>query len=184
MLRDAPWPGEPGMQKHRVPGSPQLVLGHPLSDYTAPASFVLQKVGMWRLRPKFPKAKLLRPPNNMTPKSLENLLPVFHFGVCVSFPHPCTNPSGEGKTKQGAKHPEKLALAAWILRHPLSCPPELGKKMWAQLGRSRPAHSPSELLVFAATSSFYRFGCAELRGYYRSNCLLPLSPPPSRPLFM
>lgn len=41
-----------------------------------------------------------------------------------------------------------------------------------------PTHSPSELLGFAATSSFYRFGCAERRGYYRSKPVLSLLPRP------
>lgn len=129
----------------------------------------------------FPKLPWIR---NKTPKSLKNLLPVFHFAVCVCFPHLCTNPSRKEEGGQGAVQLPKPAVAAWVPGHPL---PSFALRSGETSGlcRSRSARPPSELLVFAATSSFYRFGCAERRGYYRSNAVLSLFPPPrSRPLFM
>lgn len=66
-----------------------------------PAPFALQEMRMWGFGLKLPATqrfpKTPRPQNKtITPKSLESLLPVFHFCVCVSFPHPLKNPSREG----------------------------------------------------------------------------------------
>lgn len=119
-------------------------------------------------------------PRNKMPKSVKSLLPVFHFGVCVCFSHPAQTLPERGREKVGggghrAEQRPKPAVAERVPRRPcpaLRCGERCG------LGWSRPARSPSELLVFAATSSFYRFGCAERRGYYRSNAALSLFPRP------
>lgn len=76
---------------------------------------------------------------------------------------------------QGAEQLPKPAVATRVPRRPLPSF-ALSRRDRSGLCRSRPARSLSELLVFAATSSFYRFGCAERRGYYRSNAVLSLFP--------
>lgn len=51
--------------------------------------------------PKMESFPKLPWPRTKMPKSLKNLLPVFHFAVCVCLPHPCTNPSRKGEKKVG-----------------------------------------------------------------------------------
>lgn len=53
-------------------------------------------------------------PRNKTPKSLKNLLPVFHFAVCVCFPHPCTNPSRKGEKKGGTGSSAAPPSRLWL----------------------------------------------------------------------
>lgn len=100
-----------------VLGSPELVLGHPLPIYAAPGPIWVASDGHAGLRIKVPETerfpKLPWPRNKtITPnKSLESLLPVFHFCVCVSFSYPLTSLPEKGRKqkegkKQGAKRPE------------------------------------------------------------------------------
>lgn len=103
--------------------------------------------------------------------------PVWCLCLCSPTLHKPFQKGGGGKKwgDQGAEERPKPAVTERVPRRPcpaLRCGERCG------LGRSRPARSPSELLVFAATSSFYRFGCAERRGYYRSNAVLSLFPRP------
>lgn len=72
---------------------------------------------------RFPKP---RPRNKITtPRSLESL-PVFHFCVCVSFPHPLKNLRKKGGG--GANRPQKLAIRALVLRRPLPALPTCARR--------------------------------------------------------
>lgn len=117
-------------------------------------------------------------PRNKMPKSVKNLLPVFHLGVCVCFSHPAQTLPERGREEVGENGAEQCLKPAVAERVPRRPCPALRFRERCGLARSRPARSPSELLVFAATSSFYRFGCAERRGYYRSKAVLSLFPRP------
>lgn len=53
-------------------------------------------------------------------------LTVFHFCVCVSFPHPLKNLRKKGGG--GANRPQKLAIRALVLRRPLPALPTWARR--------------------------------------------------------
>lgn len=112
----------------------------------------------------------------LTPKSLKSLLPVFHFCICVSFPLPLEKPFRRTGKKRKRKRkrseaPREIgsdgAGPAVSPALPTCARGEVPTRL-VQARLTLPRNYPA----FAATSSFYRFGCAERRGYYRSKPVL------------
>lgn len=176
-------------QQRRISGSRELLLGHP-PPFMPPLPHLRCKrwdVGVPTKVPKTERFSKPPPPRNktITSKSLESLLPVFHFCVCLSFPHPLKIPSGKKGGKR-SKARREIGSGGAGPAGPRPCPPAPGR---TGVSSARPVPAPLTLSrnyrVFATTSSFYRFGGAERRGYYRSKPVLSLLPRPfPRPLFM
>lgn len=96
--------GETRVLSFCVPWSPRSVPEHSFPIYVCPiciprsrgyGSSSPNKVPKMESSPKLPW------PRTKMPKSLKNLLPVFHFAVCVCLPNPYTNASRKGEKKVG-----------------------------------------------------------------------------------